>query len=182
MYNHRLARNYAKAFLNLFYPEAIPADLIDRFKSLQSFLAKQKMVSVLLSSSGISHSKMCLIVEKLANHLKLKENEKNFLIKVVSKQNPFLIKEISQAIIDLSMKKRREISCEITTSHEIDDNQKQQIVRFLSQKTNLSISAAFLVDSNLIAGIKAKSNHFVWEKSIVQRIEILKRKFLGGAT
>jgi F-type H+-transporting ATPase subunit delta len=68
------------------------------------------------------------------------------------------------------------ISFSIISSHAIDKEAEQKIVRFIKRHVNKHIIYALSIDPELIAGLRLQSNSLLWEYSLRKQLRALKRE------
>ena len=59
----------------------------------------------------------------------------------------------------------------------VDDNEIELLKTFFKQKTGYTINASTEINKSLIAGIRIKSDRFLWEQSIRKRLNAIKHLY-----
>ena len=62
----------------------------------------------------------------------------------------------------------------ITSAIPLMQEDKQIIVHFLTEKTKMTVHADYQTDPTLIAGIRVKSQNYLWEKSVARLLRDIK--------
>ncbi len=65
----------------------------------------------------------------------------------------------------------------VATSQEVTDHDKKEIIKSFKTLTGKKIDAEFLVDPELIAGIRIISQDYIWESSIAQHLKKLENTY-----
>jgi len=171
-----VSRKYAKAFLNM-YEDQISVELFNNIKKLEAFFHDHKKVVYLLSIPNILPETK----EKLLGELFQKFNLDALLqplIHLLSKSKRlFLIDDILKHIRLLYKERKDIMRFNITSSHEISNQDLEIIENFLAYKTKKTIISTHWIDKSLVAGIRLQSGTLLWEYSIDKQCETLRKQF-----
>jgi F0F1-type ATP synthase delta subunit len=90
-----------------------------------------------------------------------------------------LLNLIIRKITKIYWKRRSVEFVSVTTSHALQDEQKQRIVAFVQQCVHAkAIKSDFYVLPDLISGIRIKGDAWIWERSIRAVLRDVKRDML----
>mgnify|MGYP006413565891 CR=1 FL=1 len=172
-----IAKKYAIAFLNT-YEEKLTIDCFKTFKIFSKFLKANPLFIAALSVPSIpierKHDFLIKTLDNLHVHkylqklvfLLLKENRIELLGKVLKN-------------VSIQYKKRNGIiKFYVSSSHELDEKEKIAIKSFVKKNMGEHSKTSFLIDKNLISGLRMKSSIFLWERSIDKRLRTMKQSLL----
>lgn len=174
-----LSRKYARAFLNIFKKD-ITLEFIQKVSKLSEFLNSHKQSEVYLRMSMISQKKKKEVLLKIFSEFDLEHSALEKLLDVLLIKNrvQFISTILNQIVVKYN-KQNNIVEAQFRYSHELDDITKKTISDFFQQKLGLHIIYKYILDKSLIAGVRLNTDDNLWEYSIRQQLEPLRRRFKG---
>lgn len=174
------AKNYALAFLNVYYPEEIPVRLIDGLNQASLFLSQERSFFTLLCSSAVSLADRDRILEMFLKKFSLPDQILILLKFIADRGEALIVRPIFDQIVREGGHRRGEEMCSISSSHELSEDERNRILGLLSRAVGRTLVSRFSIDPTLLCGVKAKGETFVWEKSIARRLMLMDRAVERG--
>lgn len=170
-----LAKKYAQAFFNL-HKNSINENDLNKLTQIVDFFKKNKRLIALLKVPHINEKdKIAALQDILINQYKLPVQFLELITVLVQQKRAWYIPEVLLQLNELYQKHALIESFVITSSHQLDENQLSFLQKFLKKITGHTIIYRYTIDPSLIAGIRMKSNHLLWEYSIAQQLRNLSR-------
>lgn len=99
----------------------------------------------------------------------------SMLVLLEQQQRLLLLPDVVQRVVD-SYKKRHNIEyCRVSSALPLTDEQAEKLKQLLEQLSGKKLLCFYETDPSLIAGIRARSETFVWEDSVEQRLRMLEQ-------
>lgn len=169
-----IAKKYAIALLNV-TKEDISETMLRQLELFAIFLKKQKSVLAYLALPTLSSTAKQNLVEKITKHFGLEALLTRLIFLLMSKRRIYLLGLAIKHIIKQYQKRHAISVFFVSTSHPLQEQEKQRIIDSIAQITpHRKIQATFSVVPSLISGIKIQSDTLLWEQSInrlLQRIQ-----------
>lgn len=177
-----LAVHYAEALATAVFapnsgltPEAASRQLKDSIDLLQE---SKDLERVLLSPAVIKTRKQA-VIGKLADMLGLHRLIKNFLLVVVSHRRTRELPSIQQSF-DLIVDERTGwLPADITSAHELNPEQREQIERALGMKLGRFIRGNYRVDPAVIGGIRAHVAAVEYDATVRGSLESMRSRLIS---
>lgn len=165
----RVARKYAQAFLQ--YGNLYDRDLLFvlRLDGLVQFLtwyrdlffhAEKESYMILVRIFGFDEKKFGLFLDLLIHDKRL-----------------WLFKDVIKSMSMLYRHHNNIEQCSLASSHQLDQQQRDDICRFLESALGKKIIYSYKVNKSLIAGIRARGNSFIWEHSIARKLRVIEQSY-----
>lgn len=168
----KIARNYAKAFLN-YTDEAFSAShcqlLVKAVQELDNDGDCSALLKIPIIPNKIKRQELLHWYTLLA----LPGPIEKLLDVLIQHQRLFLFPLIMQELCNEYYERNNIVACSIRATVALSKEQVDIIHRFLEHKTGKTIQARVIEDKELIAGIRMQSNFFLWEYSLRQRLRAL---------
>lgn len=178
------AWKYAQAFLNVFYPSYGVLDTT-ALSSAAQFLHTHKSLWVALSYASdqtlTQHSRK--LFDQFISRFNLDRDPMLVLLNyLVINRRLSLIPAVFEVVLFLEHKRSPEEDFYIELSHGLDDESKEKIVQFLSEKVQKNVNATWGQDASLLCGFRAQTREHALEVSVRRRLERLEEELvrLGG--
>lgn len=171
-----VARKYANAFLNL-YINDISEENFKAIKKLDTFFDNHKKSIFFLSVPNIENSQKEKLLAELFEKFGVKNLLKPLIDLLFEHKRIFLISEVLKHIKLLYKERKNIMMFNITSSHQLDDQDIEIIKQFLAFKTNKKIMSEYKIDKSIVAGIRLQSGTLLWEYSISKQCETLRKQF-----
>lgn len=175
-----IAKKYAQALLSLYYQDADEKNILD-LMIIEDFFKKNKKISVFLSIPGIAELDKEKALEKILTLLNADTAIKKMAHSLLKKRRIELFDKVIHHIIRQLRCRKKILLFTITSSHQLAPETAKKIINMLSKKTNAKIEADFILDKNLISGIRIKSDFFLWERSLNRLLQCIKLPFTQRA-
>jgi len=164
-----LASKYAKAFLNLFIDEVSLKDY-KHLATLEQFLKDRREALAFLALPHIDpvakQKALASVIEKFG----LPDCFNRLVNILVKSGRSFLFPSILRAIAQLYRKRKGIEDFVIQSSSPLDEQSLHAIETFLAYKTNEQILSDHEINTTLIAGIRLKSENYLWEYSVAKKL------------
>ncbi len=169
-----ISKKYALAFLNLHFDD-IDNVVIDNILRVISFLKRNKTFYISLRIPSISNTVKQDALVKMADSFKLSQGLKRvFLLLLQDKRIEILDKVLFEIIVCYREKKDIKLF-KVSTSHKLDDAEKDRILSFVEHVAKSEVLTKFIVDEKLICGFRIQSKNFLWERSMAKQLRDVKR-------
>jgi F-type H+-transporting ATPase subunit delta len=169
-----LAKKYAQAFLNL-YIQSLSYDDYTTFKTAAEALKNNHSFFSLLNIPTLSLKQKTDALFAVLESLHI-SSSLNPLIKLIIKhQRIFLIPELFEALVQIYEQRKKIIPFTIMCSHTLQPQSLETLKKFLSKKTDAHITYNFVVNKKLIAGIRMRSDLFLWEYSVAKQLRTIRK-------
>ncbi|MCA9770485.1 ATP synthase F1 subunit delta [Candidatus Dependentiae bacterium] len=170
-----IAQKYAVAFVNV-YGKHIDKNMCDMLMDLAWKLKKKYGALALLSTPCIAYEAKHHALKKL-----LPVQYFDTLIGLLIKNKRILLlPQVLVHIVKYYYKQHNIIRFVISSAQELTGQEIKTVVDFLATKANTVVIYHYKIDQQLIAGIRAQSDQFVWECSVRQRLQHIERTLLIG--
>ena len=118
------------------------------------------------------------IINKISNQMNLSKITINFLSVLVNKRRIFFINKIFLNFLNLSSKKKGEVSASLTSSKNLTKDELEKLKINLSQTMGMSIALDYKIDENLIGGLKMQIGSLMIDTSIKNKLNKYKQIML----
>lgn len=172
-----IAKKYATAFLNLYIDELTEHDILT-ISNLSDFLLNNRQFYVYLGIPSVSYLIKQKALNRVAQELNLCKPLKKLMFVVLDHGRIDILDKILKQIDDCYKIKKNIETFVISSSHEITDVEKDKILKFVKNETKSTVDAKFLIDKNLISGLRISSYKFLWERSISKQIRDVRKLIL----
>lgn len=178
---HSLAKKYALAFMNT-TPNSFNKKWVESAITLDRFFKKQKALFLLLHAPTISASLKLKALNNLFDKLMIDDKIRILVRMLLEHQRLYLLRHVMHHIIDEQRMRNNIVLFTISSSRLLTSQEQEYIIEFLAAQTNAHVSADFIVNPELIAGVRAQSSTFLWERSISHYLQHIKQTVLRQAT
>jgi F-type H+-transporting ATPase subunit delta len=175
-----IAKKYAIAYLNLYFNE-LSSKMIGDLARLRKFLYKNRNFYAYLSMPKLSANTKLNFIDRLCNAFNLAHGEVRLIHLLIEQNRIELLDAILKKIVEEYHIKKGIVLLSVYVSHEIDEKQKAIINEFVQNLIKKNIEIRFLIDKNLINGIRIKSSTQLWENSARKHLKILKNNLFQQA-
>ncbi len=172
-----VARNYAIAFLNSFIDEISFDDFL-AIRRLQAFWEENKKAFYCLNLPGLTCDNKMKAIEELLKNCSAPTALKEIFALLIRHRREKLISSVLENVCSLYMERKGILFFEISSSHELTDDEIVTIQKFLADKTNKKIVYTCSINKDLIAGIRCQSEALVWEHSVRKQLDDVRRQFI----
>jgi len=167
-----IATKYAKAFLNVFIGDLSLSDY-RRIVGLEQFLKDRRDVLAFLALPHIEpsakHEALASVIEKFS----LPTCFNRLVIVLVEGKRSFLFPLILYFVARFYRRRKGIEDFMIKSSSYLNADALKTIEQFLARKTGRQVLSEYDIDKSLIAGIRLKSDDYLWEYSVAKKLRTL---------
>ena len=177
--HEKIAKKYVSAFYNL-YPDCLNEQTVDKLTVLACFLKRNQRFLISLSIPSVSLEQKKNYIATIVEILKLEKPLLKLFKVLLLHKRTYLLEYICHQFIILFNQKNHIQYFTIATSHAVTDQEKEVIINFLTDSLDqqITIKADFIINKNLISGIKITSETLVWENSIAHQLKNINQSVL----
>jgi F-type H+-transporting ATPase subunit delta len=176
MSTYRVSYRYAKALLQLAGEKKILNKIsVDGELIYNTIFISKELRSVLKSPVVKLNIKKSLVNKIFEN--KISQETMSFLDFVIEKNREDILLEIFREFLLLIDKENNVISTKVVSAIALNDETKQSIVHNFENRTGKNIKANFNIDPELIGGFIIKIEDTVYDASIKNQLQLLRKKF-----
>ena len=118
------------------------------------------------------------VINLLAEKLEFSKNLKNFFLLLIEKRRIFFVKKIFESFLKLCSRKRGEVNASLISSKELSQLELEKIRKDLSVTMGSTIKFEYILDKELIGGLKLQLGSFMIDTSIKNKLKKYKQKML----
>jgi len=162
-----LAKKYAAAYLRC-YRDELSDEKLERLAFFERFLATHKGVLLSLTIPTLTIEAQTHILQKMADHFHVTEGLQKLIALLIRHKRLVLLRFVLRLVHDLYYQGKGIIFFTISSSHALSAEEKQQLLAFTHSimGSSIQVRAIFAVEPEMIAGIRIKSDIYLWERSI----------------
>jgi ATP synthase F1 delta subunit len=164
-----LALRYAQAFLNVNCKEYNFRDFFV-IQNGAEFFKNYKKACFYMRLSLLDKKVKEEALHLLCYKLNLPEYYKKLFSLLIEQNRVFLLPLIFRHLVQEYQKRALYMPTIITSTLPLEEDEKQKLLRFLSNITHTIILPTYIVDQNLIAGIRVMSGSYLFENSIAGKL------------
>ena len=177
MSSYNIATRYANALMELATEKNVLKQVADDMELVFNGIAYSKELRTILKSPVIKTEKKESILNEIFKN-KIGDVSANFLQFVIKKNRENLIYDILKRFKELYYLKINRVEANVTSSVELTEQQKDQLQDSLEQFTQKDVTSIFSIDDSIIGGFVVKINDTVFDASIKQQLNKLRKKLL----
>jgi len=176
-----LSKRYATAFLSLYDKKITPA-VLHSLQDLLVFLEGRRPTFVLLVCPTLDIQQKIALLEKGLEKYHLADVIMPIATLLLQHKRIELAVPVLEQIVRLHHKMHGIVPVVIQTSHSITRQEQEQLSIFAQSLCKArSINPTFVVQKELISGIRIKSENVLWERSLANVLDSIKQTLLGLA-
>ena len=118
------------------------------------------------------------VIDLLAEKLEFSKNLKNFFLLLIEKRRIFFVKKIFESFLKLCSKKRGEVNASLISSKELSQPELEKIRKDLSVTMGSNLKFKYILDKELIGGLKLQLGSFMIDTSIKNKFKKYEQKML----
>lgn len=181
MSSRKVAIKYAQSLLDLAV-EQNNVDVVVRDANfvLEVLKSNTNLIRTLQSPIIKSLLKQSILDEIFVN--KVSESFISFIRFVVQKGRESILEEILISFDQLKNVKLGIAKVNLTTSLEVDDNQLEKIKTTLEGLLSKKVAFDKIIDASIIGGFVAQVDDKIYDASIKNQLELMKKQLVKGAT
>lgn len=173
-----LAYRYAQAFFNV-SGDLLTDDDYWHIQNAKNYIQYIPGVLFFISLVGIDEDVRLEMIQILLRRLQLPASFERLIVLLMEHKRVSLLADVFQAILNLYQERNHKLVFTVTTPQPLtDEDRKTFIEEFLSSVSGMSILAHYEEDKNLVAGLRALNNNYLWEYSIESRLWAIKNSLV----
>ena len=118
------------------------------------------------------------VINLLAEKLEFSKNLKNFFLLLIEKRRIFFVKKIFESFLKLCLRKRGEVKASLISSKELSQPELEKIRKDLSVTMGSTLKFEYILDKELIGGLKLQLGSFMIDTSIKNKLKKYEQKML----
>ena len=116
------------------------------------------------------------VIAEVAGKMGLDEAVRNFIYLVVDHRRTEILPEIEQAFLAELNERLGIVDAEVTSAHELNDDEKRQLSSVLEQRTGKKVEARFEIDGALLGGAVVRLGSTIYDGSVRDQLKRLREQ------
>jgi F-type H+-transporting ATPase subunit delta len=177
-----LSSHYAEALANtVFAPDSglAPEAASEQLKSAVDLIQSSDDLQKVLLSPAVNKERKQAVVGKLADQLGLHRLIKNFLLVVVSHRRIRELPAMQKNFDEIADERTGWVPAEITSAHELNQSQRQEIEQALGTKLGKFIRANYHVDPSVIGGVRAHVASVEYDATVRGKLDAIRSRLVS---
>jgi F-type H+-transporting ATPase subunit delta len=116
------------------------------------------------------------VIAEVAGKMGLDEAVRNFIYLVVDHRRTEILPEIEQAFLAELNKRLGIVDAEVTSAHELNNDEKRQLRAVLEQRTGKKVEARFEIDGALLGGAVVRLGSTIYDGSVRDQLKRLREQ------
>ena len=173
-----LAKRYAKTLYKI-NGNSIPADLIKQLRTLAVFFSDYKEQLLTLCSGNIAKQQAQDYAHKIIEKCAVPATLQPLMANLLQEHRTQLLEPIAQQLEEMHARNINCVTCNVYTSHPLQDDQKNTILHFIKQEIKATtVAVTFFEKQELISGIRIVCDGLMWERSVRKTLLLIKQRLL----
>ncbi len=106
------------------------------------------------------------VIKLITDKLSFSKNLKNFLFLLIEKRRIFFVNKISETFLKICSQERGEVKASLISSKELSTTEREKIGKDLSDSMGKKLKFEYVIDKELIGGLKLQVGSFMIDTSI----------------
>lgn len=175
-----IARNYAETLITLAARANDTAGWGRMIAQLGQAVNENATLRAFLAAPQVSdEQKNAILARAFQDHMPLLFVR--FLQALVRNRRQLLIPEISDSYTRLLDEREGRVHARITYANEVEDAEVQALARQLGERIGATVVPHVLVDERLLGGLVVRMGDYVYDASVLRRLEMIRRRMLAVA-
>ena len=147
-------------------------EVVERHVSeLLNIYSMSESLRIFIKNPTQSQANQLEILNKISTQMNLSKIIKNFLGVLVIKRRIFFIKKIFLNFLSLASKQRGELKASLISSKNLTSEELENLSKDLSKTMGAAIALDYVVDENLIGGLKVQIGSLMIDTSIKNKLK-----------
>jgi F-type H+-transporting ATPase subunit delta len=138
---------------------------------LLNIYSMSESLRIFIKNPTQSQANQLEILNKISTQMNLSKIIKNFLGILVTKRRIFFIKKIFLNFLSLASKQRGELKASLISSKNLTSEELENLSKDLSKTMGAAIALDYVVDENLIGGLKVQIGSLMIDTSIKNKLK-----------
>lgn len=180
MKEHRVSFRYAKALLESARKEGIAEVILNDFRNVRHTFEMSRELRLLAASPVFQLWRKKKILHEIFEQEKVSKLTMDFLILLIEKRRgELMLSIIYEYELQYNIMNNR-LPIQISSAVEMNDNEKELIIKKVSDWTKLTILPSYKVDPTIKGGILVRIGDWVFDASVKNQLQNLHRKLAEG--
>ena len=172
------AKSYSKALYELAVEEKNLDDIENNAKFFLNLLSNVPEFNILIKDPTLKQFDQTKVIDSISQKFQFNSLLKKFLNFLIKKRRFFFVEKILNNFLNICLKKRGDISANLTVAKKLNDNQIESIKKDLSQKFGSNINLKYKFDPNLIGGLIMQIESIMIDTSIKSKLQKIENKMI----
>ena len=160
-----LALRYARAFLNVYYSEYTLTDF-SLIQQATQFFKTHKKACFFMQLSLLDRAVKEESLHLLCHQLSLPDSYKKLFSLLIDQKRVYLLPRIFEQLMLEYERRAHYLPMQIKTTQPLSEVEQKTLIDFLAKKTSKIILPIYSLDTQLIAGVRALGQSYLFEHSI----------------
>ncbi len=175
-----LANRYARALVDVAFPQGVMDTVFDELKGFQALVAASSDLHEVVANPTIQLSQKQAVLAQLATRLKLHPITTNFLTVLMKNQRLMYLDAVVEAVgRDLDVR-RGVVAAEVTTAAPLADDKRAALLGKLKSATGKDVRVTFQTDPALIGGVVTRIGSRIYDGSIRSQLDSFREQLSRG--
>lgn len=116
------------------------------------------------------------VIAELAGKMGLDDAVRNFIYLVVDHRRTEILPEMEEAFLSELNERLGIVEAEVTSAHELHDDEKRQLRTVLEQRTGKKVEARFQIDGALLGGAIVRLGSTIYDGSVRDQLKRLREQ------
>lgn len=180
MKGRSVARRYAKALIDLAVRDDMVAEMGQQLQQHRElFQANEELQRVLLHP-GIAVEIKANVLTSILDRSQPAPLLRSFILLLLDKDRLRHFDLICEQYDQMANARLRRVVAQVTTAVELDDDQRQTVVRKLTDITQQEVLLETRFDPSILGGLVVRINHVVLDGSLRGQLARLRQELIGG--
>ncbi len=173
-----LAKRYAKTLYKI-NKYSVPPELIEQLRVLAVFFSDHKAQLLTLCSGNIAKQQAQDFAHTIIKKCGVAESLQPLMANLIQEHRTQLFEPIAQQLEEIHARSINCLTCNVYTSHPLQDEQKNTIMHFIKQEIKATtVVVTFFEKRELISGIRIVCDGLMWERSVKKTLLLVKQRLL----
>ncbi len=177
-FSTEVSERYALALFELAKESDELEDTVNQSKTLIQIYEKDFNFKKFISDPTITIENQKKIFSKISDLFNFSKNFKNFLYILIQKRRTFILIKILKNILKKNSIFKGNISARLTSADQLSENDKENIKNQLGQSLSKKIELEFVVDKELLSGLKLQIGSLLIDTSISSKLSKYKQSMI----
>ena len=116
------------------------------------------------------------VIAEVAGKMGLDDAVRNFIYLVVDHRRTEILPEMEEAFLSELNERLGIVDAEVTSAHELNDDEKRQLRTVLEQRTGKKVEARFQIDGALLGGAVVRLGSTIYDGSVRDQLKRLREQ------
>lgn len=168
-----VAKKYAQAFMNI-HLDQLTLDDCCAFEKARQFLQTHHKALFFLQIPQFTSATKKAMVDDIITRFIMPQSIASLLLLLITHGRSFYIPRVLFFVIQLYKKHHAIVDFSVVSSHALDESKALCIKKFLKHITGKQVVCTYSVNNYLIAGVRMRSDEYMWEYSVRKHIDCLR--------